>query len=124
MRRVICNVRHNELLTQKQDYPPWELPILRLIHKDQVEELETIQTADPVPDPGIEFERLQRRYGFDKETHQPRVEIVYGSAPLGVQRLAEAMKLDLEQQAEADEIMHGPVAEDAPPTGKRRRASE
>jgi hypothetical protein len=101
-RRVIVDIRRNELHTHRSDFWPWELPLLQFIHKGDVKEVGEHDVENRVLDPEQEFERLERRYGFDKETHKIRVHEVYGNPPLGVQKLAEAMQGHLDEQAETD----------------------
>jgi hypothetical protein len=101
-RRIIVDIRRNELHTHRADFWPWEIPILQFIHKDGIKEVGEHHVENRVLDPQTEFERLERRFGFDKETHKIRVHEVYGNPPLGVSKLAEAMQPALEEQAETD----------------------
>ena len=128
-RRIIVDIRRNELHTHRTDVWPWEVPILQFIHKNDVKEIGEHDVENRVLDPQVEYERLERRYGFDKETHEIRVAAVYGAGPLGVQRLADAMKRHIEEQAEIDGKAAAAAAEtDGAPApseqrGKKRASS-
>lgn len=102
MRRVKCIVTLDALHKQPADYAVWELPIVRHVHADQVQELGETRCNKRVPDPSEEYARLERRYGVNKETLVPRVSEIYGAGEYGVRRLAEAMREDLEEQAKFD----------------------
>lgn len=102
-RRIVLEIRRSELHTvPRASYWPWELPILQFIHGDNVKELGEEDSDKRILDPVNEFERLERRFGFDKETHVRRVHTVYGAPPLGISKLAEAMRPALEEQLEND----------------------
>ncbi len=101
-RRIVVDIRRNELHTHRASFWPWELPILSFIHGGNIKEVGEEECENRVLDPTAEYERLERRFGFDKETHAIRVHAVYGTPPLGVDKLAERMKGHLEEQAELD----------------------
>lgn len=102
MRRIMVRVTLSELSSQTNAYPPWELPILELVHGGQLRQLGVMRDDEPVPSPEAEFERLKRRFGLVKGTDRTRAEQAYGEGMLGVQRLAEAMAEDLREQEELD----------------------
>lgn len=104
MRRVLARVTLSELASQVNAYPPWELPILELVHGGQVRIVGYARDDAPVPLPENEYLRLERRYGEVKGTGQSRVSQAYGEGQLGIQRLADAMREDLAEQAELDAL--------------------
>lgn len=135
MRRQVAIVKLNELHSSRVEVPHWEIPILQRIHVNTVKLEGETECNLRVPDPADEYQRLERRYGVDRETRVPHVVAVYPT----VQDLANAMAEQLEQQAAFDEAdakraaeakeaearaAEGPTAgaPEAPaPTGGRKR---
>lgn len=104
MRRMKVLVTLDALHKQPTEVAFWELPILRHMHGDaSVVEQGEMRCNQRVPDPEMEHIRLEKRYGVNKDTRVPRVVEIYGAGATGVQRLAEAMREDLEEQARFDE---------------------
>lgn len=102
MRRVIVNVRLSELGTQQLDIAPWEVPIMAYTHKEQIEVVGESVNDQRVPLPEEEWDRLEKRYGVDKETHVPRVAMAYGQGMNGMQALRREMAPHLEEQEKLD----------------------
>lgn len=100
--KIVLQIRRSELHTLRASFWPWERPILDFIHKGNIKDVGEESTDQRILDPVNEFERLERRYGFDKETHIVRVHAVYGAPPLGINKLEEVMRSHLEEQAEND----------------------
>lgn len=112
-RRIVVEIRRNELSTAQTSVWPWEVAILNFIHPGGVKEVGEEHADNEVLDPASEFARLEKKYAFDKETHEVRVHKVYGTPPLGIDKLAEAMQKSLEE----------PTAEDEQPRARRRAAA-
>src|SRR5262245_7797169 len=88
---------------QPTEVAPWEIRILRHIHGDaSVVELGEMRCNQRVPEPDMEYLRLEKRYGFNKDTRVPRVVELYGAGELGIRRLADEMREALEEQARFD----------------------
>lgn len=106
MRRIFVRVTLSELASQVNAYPPWELPILDLVHGGQLRQLGTMHDDEPVPSPEAEYIRLERRFGRVKDdpSGRSRVSQAYGEGALGIARLAEAMAEDLAEQAQLDAL--------------------
>ena len=104
MRRMKILVTLDALHKQPAEVPFWELPILRHIHGDaSVVELGEMRCDQRVPPPDMEYLRLEKRYGVNKDTRVPRVAELFGAGQTGVDRLAEAMRDDIEEQRAFDE---------------------
>lgn len=94
MRKLKVHVRINELHTQPLDVPPWEVPLLAVIHGENEIEVQGEMFDDqPVPSAEDEYERLHRRYGAHSETpEQPYVVAVYGAHGAGIRALANEIR--------------------------------
>ncbi len=102
MRRITCVITISALQKLQIDAVPWEVPILKMVHGDQVVEIGEARCDLRVPEPEHEYMRLERRFGRNKETLVPRVVELYGAGVAGVMNLTRAMQLDLDEQAELD----------------------
>jgi hypothetical protein len=92
-------------VTAKQEIavPPWEVPILELVHTPgAVKIIGESRCNLRCPTPEDEYERLLGKYKHDKETLIPRVQTVYGSGAFGIEKLATQMAEALAEQQEID----------------------
>lgn len=90
---VKVKVRRSEHESTNVEIPVWELPVLQVVHTEElVEVLEEDLVVDrQYPDPQSEYARLEARYKKDVETDTTYVAAVYGRAPMGVKKLADAI---------------------------------
>jgi len=81
--------------------PAWEIPVLEIIFdQGNVQPTGVLEMVDrEYPEPGVEFDRLMRRYGSDQKSGTAFVAIVYGSAGAGINALKFAIE---EAKAEED----------------------
>lgn len=75
-----------------------EVPLLRLVHGKSNVTIVSEQDVDEVIEPGAEFERLCRVYGYDARKEAFRAEIIYG---VDGRELAELLEADRESAARA-----------------------
>jgi hypothetical protein len=113
MRRLDVIVTLSAVHKQPLSVPEWEIPLLARVHGGQVEIVGESRCDMRVPDPGDEYARLVRRYGRNKETLVPHIEEVYGADSIGVRKLADAMRPDMEEQLELDGVVATQAAEQA-----------
>lgn len=117
MQAVKVTVRMNELHTQGLVVGEWELPVLEAIHGTaDVQVVADVETDQEIPDPGIEYERLLRRYGVDPEQSMPWVAQVYGQHTVGIRALGQAIKASQPtkgkgKSAKADDADQGGLAD-------------
>lgn len=72
---------------------PWELPLLHLQWPGGlVEEIGEDEAERELPDPEVEYARLNRTYGAEEETKLNLCVIEYGRGAAGVKALEKAMK--------------------------------
>ena len=64
--------------TQRVEVPRWEIPVLRVIHGNDVTIVGQIIIDRAAPDPAAEFQRLATRYG-PKNEKVPAVAAFYGN---------------------------------------------
>lgn len=84
------SVERSEHTKQIVTVPPWEVPILEMVHGPEYVKVVGKRTARrPRPDAADEFQRLVSRYRTSEENGQPIVAFVYGAGTIGVQKLAE-----------------------------------
>lgn len=92
---IRIEIRKNEAFTVESAVPPWEVPILEVVHgPDNVKRVGEKLIDRELPDPQDEFVRLNNRYKRSRDEtgaiSTPYVHMVYGQ--LGVQKLADAIK--------------------------------
>ena len=79
----------SETTTFAIDCPPWEVPILAAVNgDDRITVIGETVVRKPLPDPGVEFDRLATKYKHDPETNRDYVAEVYGVGERGVAALA------------------------------------
>lgn len=98
MRRVIAHVKLNELHTLEVKVPKWELAVLAMVHAEPIKTIGETRCNLRVPDVAEEYQRLRVKYGEDRETRIPKVQMVYQNE----HALADAMAEDLQEQAAFD----------------------
>ncbi len=104
---------------------PWELPVLEVVFGEGNIQLTgdvTHVVKDPdkaYPAPGIEFDRLTKKYGADPETGIPYVVTAYGTARNGISALQRA----IEEARKADAVAERKTAPTAAPKSRKRRTA-
>jgi len=100
MRHERVKVTRDTLTVHSLTVAPWEIPILEYTFDDGnvVRTGEYVEIERDYPDPGQEFQRLQKAYGQDMKTETPYAVIVFGAARQGVKALAAL--IDAERDAE------------------------
>jgi hypothetical protein len=80
--------------------PSWELQVIQFVFDEgNVQPQETFEVVDRAyPSPGVEYDRLTRRYGSDAESGIPHVASVFGVGAAGLRALKAVM-----DEAKADE---------------------
>lgn len=93
MKMSVVKVRMSELHTQQLIVGSWEVPVLKAVHGDEfVKEVSAVSQDREPPDAQEEYQRLERRYGLDREQGGlPYVAQVYGQHGAGVERLQDAI---------------------------------
>ncbi len=97
----ICLIRMSEVTTTKVTVPRWEVPVLGVLHGDNLQVVDQIIIERAVPNPADEFTRLVTRYG-PKNEDVPAVGAVYGQFGPGIAALRK-------------EMLDALTADDAPP---------
>ena len=82
----IADIRLSEIHTQRVVVPHWEIPVLQVIHGNNLTVVGQKIVARAVPDPGAEFKRLADRYG-PKNEDVPAVAAIYGNFGPGTTKL-------------------------------------
>jgi hypothetical protein len=105
----VVRIRSNEVTTQENSFPPWEVPILKALHGEAavtVLDEEVVDRAMPTAED--EYKRLADRYSRHKEEGNAVVAQVYGLFEAGIEKLEKEMK-----GAETDEDVpdHAAAAE-------------
>lgn len=112
MRYVELRVERNEHLMIARAVPPWEVPVLQLIHgEEKVVVTGEIWVDDrELPDAGAELDRMSTRYGIHAPTETAFAVMVYGQAPKGIETLEAA--IEQERVAEAKRAPQVETADD------------
>ncbi len=74
----LADIRISETHTQRVEVPRWEIPVLQVIHGNDVVVVGQTIVKRAIPDPGEEFQRLAARYG-PKNEDVPAVAAIYGN---------------------------------------------
>ena len=82
----IAEIRISEVHTQQVEVPRWEIPVLQVIHGNDVKVVGQKIVKRAIPEPADEFSRLASRYG-PKNEDTPAVAAVYGNFGPGTQAL-------------------------------------
>lgn len=107
MRRITVSIGRSERESAQISVGAWEVDILRLVHGPQhVQVVGNTTDGNDYPDPQVEFERLCKRYGEDRENGgAPFAAQIFGA--MGASRVAELME---HEQAIEDGTYVEPVA--------------
>jgi len=76
--------------TNIHQVPPHEFALMTELPDRRVRLIKVMPKVTRKLDPAAEYDRLLRRYGYDKETKRPWVEVVFGRLTEG--RLEQTMK--------------------------------
>ena len=82
----IADIRISEVHTARVEVPRWEVPVLQVIHGNDIKVVGQKVVERAVPQPAVEFQRLADRYG-PKNEDLPAVAAVYGNYGPGTQAL-------------------------------------
>jgi len=82
----IASIRISEVHTQQVRVPRWEIPVLQVLHGNDLQVTGQTIVKRAIPDPSAEFQRLADRYGPRNED-LPAVAAVYGNFGPGTQAL-------------------------------------
>ena len=74
----IALIKISSTHTQRVEVPRWEVPVLQVIHGNDVVITGQVIVDRAVPDPAAEFQRLATRYG-PKNEKVPAVAAIYGN---------------------------------------------
>lgn len=86
-------VYRSEHETTHIDVPVWEVAVLQVVHTPEQAQVlaEDVIVDRAYPDAQSEYARLESRYKKDVESDTTFVAMVYGKAPMGVKKLADAI---------------------------------
>ena len=87
MRYAVVDIRLSELHTKQVSVPPWEVPILKIVHGDGVEVVDEIDVDREPPEAQDEYRRLAARYSPNKEEANSAVALAYGTYEAGFSAL-------------------------------------
>jgi len=74
----LADIRISETHTQRVEVPRWEIPVLQVIHGNDVVVVGQKIVKRAIPEPADEFQRLANRYG-PKNEDIPAVAAIYGN---------------------------------------------
>jgi hypothetical protein len=111
-------VNRSETTTITKDVAPWEVAILAAVNgDDRIVEIGETPVNRALPDAGVEYDRLVRKYKVDPATGVEYVASVYGPGRRGVESLAkEIEKARVSAQAPAKQTAEYDAGDD-PLTG-------
>jgi hypothetical protein len=93
LQKQVVHIRMSELASQQLTVGTWEVPILAVVHGGNLSVVDAVEVDEDAPDAQQEYERLERRYGVDREEGGlPYVAQVYGQHMAGVQQLQRAIE--------------------------------
>jgi hypothetical protein len=94
MKYISVKLTRSETESVQRDMPPWEIPVLQMVHGPEKVEIvgEKDVSDQEYPEAAMEFDRLSRRYSDDPATNVFHVAAVYGQPPFGVNKLAEEIE--------------------------------
>ena len=89
-----CEVTRSETTVFAVRVAPWEVALLAAVNgPDVVKVVGDVLVEKPLPDPGVEYDRLATKYGSDKEGGgQEFVALVYGMGARGVEAIAKEIE--------------------------------
>lgn len=89
-----CEVTRSETTMFSVIVAPWEVALLAAVNgSDVVKVIGDVPVDKPLPDPGVEYDRLATKYGIDKEGGgQEFVALVYGMGARGVEAIAKEIE--------------------------------
>lgn len=93
------DIRLSEVHTQRVEVPRWEVPVLQVIHGNNVVVVGQTIVKRAIPDPADEFQRLASRYGPRNED-VPAVAAIYGNFGPGTAALRKEIRDSLTSAAE------------------------
>lgn len=82
----LADIRISEVHSQRVEVPRWEIPVLQVIHGNDIVVVGQKIVERAIPEPSAEFQRLADRYG-PKNEDTPAVAAVYGNYGPGTQAL-------------------------------------
>lgn len=108
MRYVMVKVTRSEAAERVSEFRPWEVPILQLIHGDELVHVvgEVDYDKIPYPDAQAEYERMETKYRAPEGSDASYCRQVYG---IGAARLHKAIQEAEQEASERDPIAFEPA---------------
>jgi hypothetical protein len=86
-------INRSETTTLTKDVAPWEVAIIAAVNgADRIIEIGETPVNRPLPDAGVEYDRLVRKYKSDPNSGVEYVASVYGPGRRGVEVLAKEIE--------------------------------
>lgn len=104
MKMVNVTIRRSPMMELPLTVGEHEVPVLQAVHGDSGVTVVGSAPDAHTPDAGMEYDRLRRQYGMDRDRNQTYAEIVYGRGPAQLEAA-----LDKSDKASRPVVTHEPL---------------